>query len=238
MERHYHDWRLNTITTDMISQQDSNKLYSSSDPDIIEPILAQTSGATVKEKLNNVDSASVIDNADHVDASCVNTLETAIHYHNAYSFNVIPIPKPEKKSEQHLENDESNFTASKADGKSAAGYESWKELRVQRQEREDVVRRFGNKGDCNIAALTGTSLGVLAFDIDGDEALEYFDKAVEKLADTDISTAIKNTMVTKTGSGHGRHIIFRVDPTEFQSNDKKIKTITLWVGTGNHSEIN
>ena len=73
--------------------------------------------------------------------------------------------------------------------------------RYKRQELEDVVKRFDGKGDCNIAVITGTVLGVFAFDIDGDEAQEHFDNAVEKLADTDISTAIKNTMVTKTGSG-------------------------------------
>jgi hypothetical protein len=184
-----------------------------------------------------VDTASIIDNASYVDEGCVNTLETAIHYHNAYSFNVIPISKPGEKSTQHLEDGESNSQAIKADGKSAAGYESWKQLQVQRQEHEDVVRRFEDKGDCNIAVITGTALGVLAFDIDGNEAQEHFDKAVEKLADTDISTAIKNAMITKTGSDNGKHIIFRVDPTEFQSDGEKIKTITLWIGTSSHSEI-
>ena len=236
MDRYYHDWRLNTITTD-ISQQDSNKLYSSSDTDMIESVLAQTSGAIVKEEINKVDTSLIIDNASHVNAGRVNTLETAIRYHNVYSFNVIPIPKPGEKSEQHLEDDKSNSEAAKADGKSAAGYESWKELQVQKQELDDVIKRFEDKEDCNIAVLTGTTLGVFAFDIDGDEAQAHFDKAVEKLADNDVSTAVKNTMITKTGSGLGKHIIFRVNPTEFQSTSKKIKTTTLWGGSSNHSEI-
>jgi hypothetical protein len=136
-----------------------------------------------------------------------------------------------------LEEGESNSEVTKADGKSAAGYESWKELQKQRQELEDVVKRFEGKGDCNIAVLTGTALGVVAFDIDGEEAQEHFDKVVEKLSDIDVSTAIKNTMVTKTGSGHGKHIIFRVNTAEFPSDGEKIKTITLWIGTSSHSEI-
>ena len=44
-------------------------------------------------------------------------------------------------------------------------------------------------------------------------------------------------MVTKTGSGHGKHIIFRVNTAEFPSDSEKIKTITLWIGTSSHSEI-
>jgi len=44
-------------------------------------------------------------------------------------------------------------------------------------------------------------------------------------------------MITKTGSSHGRHIIFRLDPAEFHVNDEKIKTMTLWIGNGSHSEI-
>jgi hypothetical protein len=141
---------------------------------------------------------------------------------------VIPIPKPgeSKKTEVAI-----------ANGKSAAGYESWKDLQELRQEMEDVKRRFGDKEDCNIAILTGTALGVFAFDIDGQEAQTYFDKKIERLDDDDISTAIKNTMITKTGSDHGQHIIFRIDPAEFQVNDERIKTTTLWVGNGSHSEI-
>jgi Bifunctional DNA primase/polymerase, N-terminal len=100
-----------------------------------------------------------------------------------------------------------------------------------------VIRRFKGKEDCNIAILTGTALGVIAFDIDGEEAQTHLVKGVEKLDDDDISTAFKNTMITKTGSGFGIHIIFRCDPTEFQVTNEKIKTTTLWIGNGTHSEI-
>jgi Bifunctional DNA primase/polymerase, N-terminal len=82
-------------------------------------------------------------------------------------------------------------------------------LQAQRQTIEDVARRFEGKQDCNIAIITGTALGVLAFDIDGEEALKYFDEIVEKLDDKDISNAVKNTMQTETGSRHGIHIFFR-----------------------------
>ena len=133
------------------------------------------------------DRALVSDNASYVHACCVNTLETAIRYYNLYGFNVIPIPKPNERREQRLEKGGSKSKIATADRKSAAGYESWKDLQDRRQEMEDVIRRFKGKEDCNIGILTGTALGILAFDIDGEEAYTHYVKEVQKLADDDIS---------------------------------------------------
>jgi len=181
---------------------------------------------------------TVIDNANRVHTNRTSTINIAIHYHYTYGFNVIPIPKPSDKSLQSSESGDSRKSdAIISDGKSSSGYEPWKGLQVQKQQKEDVIRRFQDKPDCNIAVLTGTSLGVLAFDIDGEEAQTHFDEIVERLADNETLTAIKNTMQTKTGSGFGKHIIFRFDPAEFQSYGEKIKTTTLWIGNSSHSEI-
>jgi DNA polymerase elongation subunit (family B) len=225
----YQTRRLNTITTDIINKQDSNKLYSSRNTEITGPIPIQNSCEIVNEPSYSGDKVlEVIGNTTYVESCYVSTLETAIHYHDTYGFNVIPIPKPSgsKKDEVAI-----------ANGKSAAGYMPWKDLQGQRQEMDDLIKRFEGKKDCNIAILTGTVLGVFAFDIDGEEAETRVIEEVKRLGDNAISNASKNTMETKTGSGFGRHIIFRCDPTEFQVNNERIKTITLWTGNGSHSEI-
>jgi Bifunctional DNA primase/polymerase, N-terminal len=43
-------------------------------------------------------------------------------------------------------------------------------------------------------------------------------------------------MQTKSGSGQSKHIILRFNPEDFQ-NGQDIKTTTLWIGEGKHSEI-
>jgi DNA polymerase elongation subunit (family B) len=234
----YQTRRLNTITTDIINEQDSNKLCSLCNTKTTEHVPVQTSCEIAYKVPESGDRVSeIIENADHVEPCYVSTLRTAIHYHDTYGFNTIPIPKPSERKEQLQEECGSTSEVLTADGKSAAGCEPWKDLQDRRQEIEDLIRRFEGKRDCNIANLTGTVLGVFAFDIDGDEARIHFDKEVARLDDDYISNAIKNTMVTKTGSGFGRHIIFRCDPTEFEVNNERIKTTTLWTGNGSHSEI-
>jgi hypothetical protein len=72
-----------------------------------------------------------MDNATCISPSCVSTLKTAIHYHSTYNFNVIPIPKPCENKGQCLEDGDSRPEVAMANGKSAAGYESWKDLQLQ-----------------------------------------------------------------------------------------------------------
>ena len=160
-------------------------------------------------------------------------LQDALNYH-AEGYNVIPIPKPGQQVTGILD---AEASSKNADGKSAKGYGPWGELQSQSQTLEDVERRFQDKEDCNIAILTGTVLGILAFDIDGEEAQNHFDKMIETLGDPQIADAIRNTMQTRTGGSYGRHIILRVDPLEFESDGDCIRTTTLWGGNSGHSEI-
>ena len=109
-----------------------------------------------------------------------------------------------------------------ADGKSQQAISLGRSSQVQRQEMEDAVRRFESKLDCNIGVLTVTALGVLAFDVTVMRRKNILTKYWRNWPGKDISTTIKNTMVTKPGSGHGKHIIFRFHPPEFQSSSEKI----------------
>lgn len=162
-------------------------------------------------------------------------LQDALNYH-AEGYNVIPIPKPGQPA-TGISNNDAEASSKYADGKSAKGYGPWGELQSQLQTLEDVERRFQNKEDCNIAILTGTVLGILAFDIDGEEAQKHFDKMIETLGDSQIADAMRNTMQTRTGGSYGRHIILHVNPPEFIGNGDCIRTATLWKGNGSHSEI-
>jgi hypothetical protein len=164
-----------------------------------------------------------------------NRLLDALNYH-AIGFNVIPIPKPEQQITNILNND-GEIPSKNADGKSAKGYGPWGELQSQLQTLEDVERRFQNKEDCNIAILTGTALGILAFDIDGEKAHKHFDKIIDSLGDPQIADAIRSTMQTRTGGPYGRHIILKVNPLDFVGNGNTIKTTTLWRGNSGHSEV-
>ena len=170
-------------------------------------------------------------------SGCVSSirLQDALDYHSN-SFNVIPIPKPGQVVAEVLSNDGQPSTI-KADGKSAKGYGPWCVMQSQPQTLEDVERRFQDKEDCNIAILTGTVLGTIAFDIDGEEAQNHFDRMIEGLGDPQIADAIGNTMQTRTGGPYGRHIILRVNPLEFMGDGDYIRTTTLWRGNGSHSEI-
>jgi hypothetical protein len=162
-------------------------------------------------------------------------LRDALNYH-AEGFNVIPIPNPGQQVTGVLNNN-GEISSKNADGKSAKGYGPWGELQSQPQTLEDVERGFQDKEDCNIAILTGTVLGTVVFDIDGEEAQNHFDQMIEGLGDPQIADAIRNTMQTRTGGSFGRHIVLRVNPLEFVHNDDYIRTTTLWRGNGNHSEI-
>jgi hypothetical protein len=74
-----------------------------------------------------------------------NRLEDALNYH-AQGFNVIPIPKPRQQNNA-VSNNDYEISSENADGKSAKGYGSWRELQSRPQTLEDVKQRFQNKKD-------------------------------------------------------------------------------------------
>jgi DNA polymerase elongation subunit (family B) len=182
---------------------------------------------------NSASSAKV--NNRNEDNNISSRQEEALYYHSL-NFNVIPIPKPGEKIAQVWSEEKQAFFDEIADGKSAKGYGSWNEWQSKQQTPEDVTKLFQDKKDCNITILTGIISRIIVFDIDSDEAEKHFDKLVESLGDTEIENVIKNTMQTKSGSGQGKHVVLRFNPKDFQ-NGQEIKTTTLWIGEGKHSEI-
>ena len=84
--------------------------------------------------------------------------------------------------------------------------------------------------------MTGRISRIIAFDIDGEEALALFNRAVESL-DEELKTALKETMRIRTASGNTNVVIgFRIE--EFTSTDdyKLLASPVLWTN-GKHSEI-
>ena len=65
----------------------------------------------------------------------------------------------------------------------------------------------GGQNNNNIAIVTGKVSRIIAFDIDGEQARNHFERIVGDLGDEEIRTAIKNTMLIKTGSGNTNIVI-------------------------------
>jgi hypothetical protein len=86
----------------------------------------------------------------------------------------------------------------------------------------------------NIAIVTGKISRIIAFDIDGEEALARFNKAVE---DEELKTALEHTMRIRTASGN-TNIVVGVREEEFTSadDDKLLANRVLWTN-GKHNEI-
>jgi Bifunctional DNA primase/polymerase, N-terminal len=61
----------------------------------------------------------------------------------------------------------------------------------------------------NIAIVTGKISRIIAFDIDGEEALDRFNRAVESLEDNELKTALGDTMHIRTASGNTNTVVGR-----------------------------
>ena len=179
------------------------------------------------------DNFSPVDHDDNYNTNFDSEKEAL--YYKSQGFNVTAIPKPGEKVGQIYDDNLQKFVDEIADGKSAKGCGSWSKLQHEGQTVENVTESFQNKSS-NIAIITGKASKIVAFDIDGDEAERKFDEVIKNLDDIQIKSALDKTMQSKTGSGHGKHIIIGFNPEEFQ-NDESIKTTTLWTGNGKHSEI-
>ena len=72
-----------------------------------------------------------------------------------------------------------------------------------RANEKQIQEWFSNGGtNNNIAIVTGRVSKIIAFDIDGDAAKEYFYRTVEGLDDESLEDIIYNAMSIKTGSGN------------------------------------
>ncbi|HJT47966.1 MAG TPA: bifunctional DNA primase/polymerase [Nitrososphaeraceae archaeon] len=90
----------------------------------------------------------------------------------------------------------------------------------------------------NIAIVKGRISRIIAYDIDGEEALARFNRAVESLDDEELKTALEDTMHIRTASGN-TNIIVGVRIEEFTSaeDDKLLASPVLWTNGSKHSEI-
>jgi hypothetical protein len=140
-------------------------------------------------------------------------LDYALEYYHK-NFSVIPIVGKDKKP----------------------AIQSWEENKITRANEKQIQDWFSNDGSSyNIAIITGSISHLVAFDIDGDAAKEYFYRVVEGL-DYFLKDIIYNTMSIKTGSGNTNFII-GFNPQDFQK-DEKIKSVVLWCSNDNkHNEI-
>lgn len=121
-----------------------------------------------------------------------------------------------------------------AEGKQPA-IQSWEQYKSQPADEEQIKSWFSND-NYNIALVTGRVSGLIAFDIDGEAAEDHFNLVVESLGDNEITSAIANTMRTKTGSGN-LHVMIELKPEEF-SNGDLIGNPLLWFSDkAKHNEI-
>ena len=77
---------------------------------------------------------------------------------------------------------------------------SWEEYQKLPAEIEQIKNWFFDKNvNNNIAIITGNISSIVAFDIDGEEAQNYFWKVIED-CDQEIKNAVKTTLKIKTGA--------------------------------------
>jgi len=104
---------------------------------------------------------------------------------------------------------------------------SWEPYKTTYATNEQVQEWFSNDhAENNIAIVTGKISRIIAFDVDGKEANDHFNKIIESLNDDELRTALRHSLCIKTGSGNTNIIIgFR---EEFASADDKIPNSVLW----------
>ena len=105
---------------------------------------------------------------------------------------------------------------------------SWEPFQRTHASKGLIEEWFSNgHAENNIAIITGKISRIIAFDIDGEEAMAYFDRAVEPLDDEGLKTALRDTLHIRTGSGNTNVVIgFRQE--EFVLEQAKITNAVLW----------
>jgi hypothetical protein len=139
------------------------------------------------------------------------TLDYALDYwHKRYS--LIPIASKDKKP----------------------SIQSWELNKITRADQKQIEQWFSNSNSNNIAIVTGSISAIIAFDIDGHSAKEYFYRTVEGLNDDSLKDIIQKTTHVRTGSGN-TNIIVGFNPQDFQL-DEEIRNTVLWYS--NHEKHN
>ena len=113
---------------------------------------------------------------------------------------------------------------------------SWERYQDTPATEEQIKRWFSNNKNQNIALVTGKVSGIIAFDIDGEAAAAHFHHMLDSIGDKEMTSAISNTLRTKTGGGN-LHILIGFKPEEF-SNGDLIGNPLLWLSNeAKHNEI-
>src|SRR5215217_5076344 len=115
---------------------------------------------------------------------------------------------------------------------------SWEPYKTTYASNERAEEWFSNgHAENNIAIVTGRISRIIAFDIDGEEASNYFNRIIESHDDEGLSTALRHSLYIKTGSGNTNIVIgFREE--EFPSSDDKISNSVLWRSEKEDAEHN
>jgi hypothetical protein len=127
----------------------------------------------------------------------------------------------------------------------------WKQYQT-RQPTDDEVQRWFFSSDntmYNVAAVLGPVSGyLLHIDYDGDAGCARASKALSDLGHcNNLRVTLLNTMMTKSGSGHGFHSLLRLDPRLFDDEYNEDAAFfrylfsrakeDLWIGKGDHEGI-
>ena len=88
-------------------------------------------------------------------------------------------------------------------------------MQKKKRSKADVEVLFRKYGQCNIALIQGkVSDYRFVIDIDGEQADEIFQEAVDALPER-LAAKIYNSLLVKTGSSWGLHLYLRYDPKDF-----------------------
>lgn len=114
---------------------------------------------------------------------------------------------------------------------------SWEPFKTTYASNEQIQEWFSNGHvENNIAIVTGKISRIIAFDIDGEEASQHFNKIIESL-DDELKTALRHSLCIKTGSGN-TNIVIGFRDEEFASADDKIPNSVLWRSEKDDAEHN
>jgi bifunctional DNA primase/polymerase-like protein len=124
-------------------------------------------------------------------------------------------------------------------GSKAPFINSWEPYQKTLASKGQLEVWFSNgHAENNIAIVTGRISRIIAFDIDGQEALACFNRAVESLDDQELKTALKDTMRIRTPSGNTNFIVgVRIEEFTSAEDDRLLTSPVLWKNGSKHSEI-
>jgi putative DNA primase/helicase len=151
-----------------------------------------------------------------VTASLNSPKEYALCYHDM-GFSVFVLRNPETGTELLL-----------TDRKKPAV--NWEVYQIMRPSKIQLERWFSNNPDYNVAIVTGSISKIIAFDIDGPNAVKRVEEKQKEMSEN-LWVAFQNTMVNRTGSG-GTHIIFKIEDDISDISNK-----LLWSDGLAHSQI-